>query len=85
MAEPDRSRDEMRLYVSDPAMFQARMKQDWEREFCFAQNPGEDYFHLLMTGEIYIQSGDEKYCLNCAARRGMVTTDRLNWQRGRNA
>ena len=87
MAEQDQQQTpepgDARLYVTDPAMYQARSKQDWEREYCFAQNPGEDYFHMLMTGEIYIQAGDEKYCLACAARRGMVTTDRLNWQRAK--
>lgn len=73
-------RADMRLYVPYPEGCEARIKQSGEREYCFMQNPGEEYFHLLMAGEIYIQFGDEKYCLNCARRRGLITTDRMNWQ-----
>jgi hypothetical protein len=71
-----------RLYVSAPEGWEARLKQGWEKEYCYAQNPGEDYFHLLMSGEIYLQRGNEKYCLTCALRRGILTTNRLNWKRG---
>lgn len=73
---------DLRLYAPHPDEWRALLKQGWERDYCFAQNPGEDFFHLLMNGEIYLQRGDEKYCLNCALRRGYLTTDRMNWQRG---
>jgi len=71
-----------RVYAPYPDEWRAILKHDWERDYCFAQNPGEDYFHLLMNGEIYLQRGDEKYCINCALRRGFLTMDRMNWQRG---
>ena len=73
--------EDMRLYVPDAEMHQVQLMRGGEREYCFAQNPGEDFFHLLVAGEVYIQYGDEKYCLNCAMRRGMITADRLFWQR----
>lgn len=70
-----------RLYLPQNEGWQARVKQGWEQTFCYTKNPGEDYFHLLLAGEIYLQRGDEKLCLNCALRHGLVTTDRLYWQR----
>lgn len=70
-----------RLYVPQAEEWQAHIKQGWEKMYCYAKNPGEDYFHLIMGGEIYLQKGDEVLCLRCAARQGIVTTDRLYWQR----
>ncbi len=74
--------NDLRLYAPDPGELRAELKQSWERDYCFAHNPGEEFFHLIMSGEVYVQRGDEKYCLNCAVRRGLLTTDRMNWQRG---
>ena len=51
-----------------------------EREYCFQQTPGRDDYHLIVPGEIYLQSGTQKLCLTCALRRGIVTTNRLFWQ-----
>ena len=79
---PPELENDLRLYAPHPDEWRAALKQGWERDYCFAQNPGEDFFHLLMNGEIYLQRGDEKYCLNCALRRGYLTRDRMNWQRG---
>ena len=71
-----------RLYVPMPDVWDAHVKKNWEQDYCFFQNPGENYFHLLVGGEIYLQRGDEKCCLNCALRHGFTTTDRLHWQHG---
>ena len=71
---------DMRLYAPAPEGWAAHIKQSWDKEYCFSKSPGEDYFHLLMSGEIFVQHGDEKYCLTCAVRHGILTTDRLNWQ-----
>ena len=71
---------DVRLYVPDPDGWSARVKQGWEKLYCFYKQPGQDFFHLLMSGEIYLQRGEEVVCLMCALRRGLVTTDRLNWQ-----
>jgi hypothetical protein len=69
-----------RLYVPQEG-WQARVKRSWEKEYCYAQNPGDDFFHLLLSGEVYLQRDNEKYCLTCALRNGLITTDRLYWQR----
>lgn len=80
-ANPQTDQD-IRLYVLEPENWQARVKLDWEKEYCYQKNPGEDYFHRLVAGEVYFRHEDERYCLNCALRRGIVTHDRLNWQHG---
>jgi len=69
-----------RLYVPDPKGWTARVKQGWEKLYCFYKQPGQDYFHQLMSGEIYLERGEEVVCLMCALRRRLITTDRLNWQ-----
>lgn len=71
---------DVRLYVPHPEGWKAHVKSDWGKEYCFLQNPDEDFFHQLMHGEIYVTDGDEKLCLRCAHRRKIVTTDRLTWQ-----
>jgi hypothetical protein len=78
----DRAGDvtDIRVYVTDPLDWEARIKHDSEKMYCYQKNPGEDYFHLIVNGEIYLVRGDEKYCLRCAQRDGVVTTDRLFWQ-----
>jgi hypothetical protein len=71
---------DVRLYVVDPAEWKACIKQDSEKMYCYQKNPGEDYFHLIINGEVYLVRGDEKLCLRCALREGIATTDRLFWQ-----
>jgi len=78
----DAPRVDGRLYVPHGEGWSARIKSDWQKEYCYSQNPDEDFYHLLVSGEIYVQRGTEKYCLNCAVRHGYVTHDRLHWQRG---
>jgi len=71
---------DVRLYVTDAESWQACIKPDSDRLYCFQKTPGEDYFHLIANGEVYLVSADEKLCLRCALRRGVVTQDRLFWQ-----
>lgn len=71
---------DVRVYVTDAREWQARIKSDSERIYCYQKNPGEDFFHLIVSGEIYLARGEEKLCLRCAHRDGVVTTDRLFWQ-----
>ena len=68
-----------RLYVP-PDGWEAHVKRGWEKEYCYAQNPGEDFFHPILSGEIFLQRDNEKFCLNCALRNGLITADRLYWQ-----
>ena len=69
-----------RLYVPDAKGWKIQILSTWEKFYCFGKNPGEDFHHAILFGEIYLRQGDEIYCLRCARRRGIITTDRLFWQ-----
>lgn len=75
-ASPD-----LRLYVPDALLWTVRVLTKTDRQYCHQHAPGEDYFHLIAPGEIYVEGDEEKLCLNCAFRRGIITQDRLFWQR----
>ena len=69
-----------RLYVPDHEDWDVHIKRDSDRYFCYSKHPGQDWFHLLLNGEIYVSRQHEKYCLRCALRMGFLTEDRLFWQ-----
>ena len=73
--EPD-----TRLYIPDYADWDVKIKRDSDRGYCYAKLPGQDYFHLILNGEIYLTRQHEQYCLRCALRMNFVTLDRLFWQ-----
>lgn len=80
--ESEKPTHDARLYVPFAEGWTAHIKTDYGKDYCFFQNPGEDYFHLLLGGEIYLQRGTEQCCLSCALRHGFATSDRLYWQHG---
>lgn len=71
---------DVRLYVTDGKEWEVRVKHDAEKIYCYQKNPGEDFFHILTTGEIYLLRDDEKLCFRCALRDGIITRDRMHWQ-----
>ena len=73
---------DIRVYVAHPEGWSAHVKRSWDKEYCFQKRPGEDYFHLLMHGEVYLEHDEERYCLQCALRRGILTHNRVNWVKG---
>ena len=79
-SQPAAASADVRLYIPEPHVWTARVKLGWEKEYCYAKLPGQDYLHLLVSGEIFIESRDERLCLTCALRRGVITTDRMYWQ-----
>lgn len=81
LESPPQELADCRLYVPRAEDWRAHVKQGWDKMYCYAKNPGEDYFHLIVGGEIYLQKGDDVLCLQCAARQGIVTNNRLYWQR----
>src|SRR4051812_31576307 len=59
------------------------LKVGSDREFCYMTAPGQDYYHRLLDGEIYLARGDEKLCLACAERRGLLAYEpRMLRERG---
>lgn len=69
-----------RLYIPHHDGWVAQIKTSSEKDYCYSKNPGEDYFHLIVPGEIHLRQGHDVYCLNCAIRMGIISTDRLFWQ-----
>jgi hypothetical protein len=69
-----------RLYVPNHEDWDVCIKRDSDRQSCYAKLPGEEWFHLILAGEIYVMRQHERYCLRCALRLGFLTLDRLFWQ-----
>lgn len=60
-----------RLFLREPGWTIA-LKAGSDREFCHSMAPGEDAYHRLSDGELYLRSPEEKLCLPCADRRGLL-------------
>ena len=60
-----------RLFVFESG-WRIAHKEGSERVFCHAMAPGQDYYHRLLDGEVYLTRGDERLCLACAERRGLI-------------
>jgi hypothetical protein len=48
------------------------MKTGSHRELCHMMAPGQDFYHRLGDGEVFVQQGTERLCLACAFRRGLI-------------
>ena len=70
-----------RVYVPQMLDWHAVIKRDHTKQYCHLKRPGEPYHHLLVGGELYLDNGETKLCLNCAVRAGVVTLDRTHWRR----
>lgn len=70
-AEPRREAVLPRLFLREPG-WRVAVKADSQREFCYMVAPGQDHYHRLAAGELYFQRGDEKVCVPCADRYGLL-------------
>ena len=61
-----------RLFVFEPG-WRVSVKRGSHREFCYMMAPGQDYYHRLLDGELFVHHGDERLCLSCAVRRGLIS------------
>jgi hypothetical protein len=61
-----------RLFLREPG-WQIGLKVGSEREFCFMIAPGQDFYHRLLDGEVFVTHGHERLCLSCADRRGLFS------------
>jgi hypothetical protein len=48
------------------------VKTGSHRELCHMMAPGQDFYHRLGDGEVFVQQNTEKLCLACAFRRGLI-------------
>lgn len=60
-----------RIFVREPG-WQVGQKVGSLREFCFMTAPGQDHYHRLDDGELFVFRGDERLCMPCAERRGLL-------------
>jgi hypothetical protein len=43
------------------------------RELCYMMAPGQDFYHRLNDGEVFLVRDGERLCLACAGRRGLIS------------
>ena len=60
-----------RMFLFEPG-WKIGVKTGSHREFCYMAAPGQDYYHRLIDGEVFLFHRDEKLCLACAMRRGLL-------------
>lgn len=71
-----------RIFLHDTA-WRIRHKTGSDREFCYVAAPGQDHHHRLSAGEVYLENGEERICLPCASRRGLISHAPRSLQPGR--
>lgn len=62
-----------------------RVMSGHSREYCHSKFADDPNYHLLVEGEVYLDNGAQKYCLECGLRMGLLTHDRMFWQKERAA
>jgi hypothetical protein len=63
-----------RLFVAEPG-WSVSVKTSSSREFCHTMAPGQDYYHRLLTGEVFVMRNEEHLCIACATRRGLLVNE----------
>jgi hypothetical protein len=48
------------------------VKPDSERAYCHVIAPGEATYHRIASGEVFLHRGDERVCVPCANRLGLL-------------
>lgn len=61
-----------RMFIFEPG-WRIGVKTGSTREHCYMMAPGQDYYHRLLDGEIFLVRDDERLCLRCASRRGLIS------------
>jgi hypothetical protein len=61
-----------RLFVREPG-WHVHIKGDSDRLLCYAVAPGEETYHRISDGELYLQRGDERICIPCADRLALLS------------
>jgi hypothetical protein len=63
-----------RMYLTEPG-WRIGVKSGSMREFCYMKAPGQDFYHRLLDSEVFLQRAEEKLCLACASRRGLLASE----------
>lgn len=70
-AQPVERAVPQRIYLHEPG-WRIGHKVGSAREFCYMMAPGQDYYHRLLDGEVYLYNSEERLCVACAERRGLL-------------
>ena len=70
--KPAEKTEPRRLFIHEPG-WRVALKIGSVKSFCYQMAPGQDYYHRLLDGEVYLHHGDERLCIACAERRGLLT------------
>jgi hypothetical protein len=70
---PDRG-ESARVFLHEPG-WRIGHKVGSTREFCYMMAPGQDYYHRLLDGEVYVFNNEERLCFACAERRGLLSRE----------
>jgi hypothetical protein len=70
-SEDDEIAPARRMFIFESG-WRVGVKTDSSRELCYMMAPGQDYYHRLLDGEIYLVRERERLCLSCASRRGLI-------------
>ena len=69
--EVDQAVPPRRMFLAEPG-WRISVKNGSDREFCYMRAPGQDFYHRLLDGEVFVARDDERLCLACATRRGLI-------------
>ena len=74
--DPDEDRRPFprRMFIFEPG-WRVGVKAGSDREFCYMMAPGQDFYHRLLDGEVFLHRHAEKICLACASRRGLIAAE----------
>lgn len=65
------AREALRLFLYEPG-WGVDLKSGSDRVFCYMMAPGQNYYHRLLDGELYLRNHEERLCFACAERRGLI-------------
>jgi hypothetical protein len=63
-----------RMFLAEPG-WRVGLKVGSDREFCYNRAPGQDYYHRILDGEVFLHRAEEKLCVACASRRGLIAAE----------
>ena len=73
-ADGDAAAPPRRMFVFERG-WSIAVKTGSHRELCHMVAPGQDFYHRLGDGEVFVVQDTEKLCLPCAFRRGLIAFD----------
>lgn len=72
--DSDLAPSQRRMFLFEKG-WRINLKTNSTREFCYQIAPGDNHYHRLLDGEVYLQKDDERLCLACASRRGLIADE----------